>query len=165
MTSSASSTPTLTLGRIAFEAYGNHPGPYGRWATFDGRPMPGWEELDTESGKLTRERWEVGIMAAIAEHERRTKPQDGLAVGKVSVSLDTSEFQKQVAELAELTESSGVDPFLLGIQEIASATRELAEARRAIALIEGAGHLRALIDDVTKALRARVLDMAAPPST
>jgi len=59
MTSNATSIPTL--GRIAFDAYGSHPGPFGKWATFDGRPVPTWDELNADSGKLTQERWEIGV--------------------------------------------------------------------------------------------------------
>lgn len=56
-----------TPGQIAFEAYGEA----AEWRTFDGRPMPRWEELTAPTGIETRRRWEVAAQAMLAEHERR----------------------------------------------------------------------------------------------
>jgi hypothetical protein len=72
-----------SLAQVAFEAYGEEPGPKGPWTTFDGRPMPKWEELNGEGGALTQHRWDVAIQAAISEHERRKTapppaPHDGM---------------------------------------------------------------------------------------
>ena len=61
-----------SLGQVGYEAYGDKAGPHGPWRTFDGRDMPRWIDYATsETGALTRERWESGVAAAIAEHERR----------------------------------------------------------------------------------------------
>jgi len=61
-----------TLEQIAYEAYGEHPGPGGPWTTFDGRQMPKWDELSaTEGGRLTQSRWETAIKAALAANDRR----------------------------------------------------------------------------------------------
>ncbi len=50
----------MTLGRIAFEAYGET----ANWITFDGRPMPRWDELSiTEVGQETQRRWQVAADA------------------------------------------------------------------------------------------------------
>lgn len=63
-----------TLGQIGYEAYGEHPGPGGPYTTFDGRPMPKWEELPaTEAGRLTQARWET---AAAAIRAAATAEQD-----------------------------------------------------------------------------------------
>ena len=48
------------LGQCGYEAYGETAG----WKTFDGRPMPTWEELGlTDTGQETRRRWEVAARA------------------------------------------------------------------------------------------------------
>ena len=61
-----------SIGEIGYEAYGEHAGPGGPYTTFDGRPMPKWDELSaTEAGKLTQARWESAAQAiatAIREH-------------------------------------------------------------------------------------------------
>lgn len=72
-----------SLAQVAFEAYGEEPGPKGPWTTFDGRQMPRWHELNGEGGTLTQHRWDVAIAAVIAEHERRKTtpppdPRDGM---------------------------------------------------------------------------------------
>lgn len=58
----------VSLGQVAYDAYGNHPGPHGAWKTYDGRPMPVWPDYsDTAKnpgGPLTQERWEVAVRAA-----------------------------------------------------------------------------------------------------
>jgi integrative and conjugative element protein (TIGR02256 family) len=47
-------------GQIGYEAYGEAAG----WKTFDGRPMPTWEQLQaTETGRETCRRWEVAAAA------------------------------------------------------------------------------------------------------
>lgn len=49
-----------TIGQIGFDAYGEAAG----WVTFDGRPMPTWEQLGaTPAGLETRRRWEVSALA------------------------------------------------------------------------------------------------------
>lgn len=72
-----------TLGQVAFESYGEEPGAHGPWKTFDGRTMPTWEQLQGEAGELTKRRWEVGVGAAVEEHERR---KQAAAVGESRVS-------------------------------------------------------------------------------
>lgn len=47
-------------GQIAYNAYGDH----ASWLTFDGRPMPRWDEL----GDAVRSHW----IAAAARVSRRT---------------------------------------------------------------------------------------------
>lgn len=54
-------TSAKTHGQIAFEAYGNLPGPFGAWKTFDGREMPQWDAIN----ELTRARWEAGVKAVL----------------------------------------------------------------------------------------------------
>ena len=50
----------MTHGQIGYEAYGEAAG----WKTFDGRPMPTWEQLQaTETGRETCRRWEVAAAA------------------------------------------------------------------------------------------------------
>jgi hypothetical protein len=63
----------MSLGQIAFEAYGNEAGKHGPWKTFDGRDMPRWDALNGEAGELTRVRWEAAAQAAVREAELRLK--------------------------------------------------------------------------------------------
>ncbi len=50
----------MTHGQIGYEAYGEA----AEWKTFDGRPMPTWEQLQaTETGRETCRRWEVAAAA------------------------------------------------------------------------------------------------------
>lgn len=50
--------------QIGYEAYGAAAG----WKTFDGRPMPTWEDLGMlPHGAETRRRWEVAAAAIAAE--------------------------------------------------------------------------------------------------
>lgn len=58
-----------TLGQVGFDAYGDS-GPV-PWVTFDGRPMPPWEDLDTPGGRVTRARWEAAALAIVAEAQAR----------------------------------------------------------------------------------------------
>ena len=248
MTSNATSTPTL--GHIAYDAYGSHPGPVGSWATFDGRTMPFWEELNTDNGRLTQERWEIAVAAAIAEHERRKAPTPTLDVAEVISRLEGShEYQAhfnpvrralRVAvphgedpgrwlEIGEETlrrlHQGGTGAVTMALQlmlagprggradavgapeepgdsggpvaslsltawtpesgealthfftqqttaartgaapslfEVCSATRDLAEAARAIADINGTRSVAELVEDVAKALHARVGALASP---
>ncbi|QRK08067.1 hypothetical protein JQX13_50335 [Archangium violaceum] len=243
MTTPTSSSPThstepVSFGQIGFDAYGNHPGPYGKWATFDGRPMPSWNELGQNipagSGALTQERWDVAAQAIIAEYERRkaaARPKSPVYVGTINV--DASQAMESLAELesratsvcatleranslseklgsseastaatttqetpesgpvasmtltawtpeagaavvrlaqgsvpAGVVEDEGrIDPFLMGLSEIAAATRDLAEAQRAIAACDDSdGPVAELIDDVTEALHTRVKALAQLPS-
>lgn len=66
---------SLRLGRVGFDAYGEHPGPAGKWKTFDGRDIPRWTSLlagknddgtPNRGGALTCERWGVAVRAAIS---------------------------------------------------------------------------------------------------
>lgn len=57
----------LELGSQAYKAYGDVPGPHGKWTTYDGRPMPLWFDLHP----LTQERWAIAA-SGIAE---RTVPK------------------------------------------------------------------------------------------
>lgn len=55
-----------SVGEVGYEAYGNHAGPGGPFTTFDGRPMPQWDELSkTEQGRLTQARWETAAQAIL----------------------------------------------------------------------------------------------------
>jgi hypothetical protein len=75
-----------TLGEIGYEAYGNDPGPQGPWTTFDGRPMPRWEELSgTEAGRYTQKRWEAAGQAIKATITERTATSGGRAIGASGV--------------------------------------------------------------------------------
>jgi hypothetical protein len=52
-----------TSGQIGYEAYGET----ASWKTFDGRPMPTWEQLGESGGGLeTQRRWEVSAQAILA---------------------------------------------------------------------------------------------------
>lgn len=67
-----------SMGEVGYEAYGEHAGPGGPYTTFDGRPMPKWDELGaSEGGRLTQARWESAAQAIIAA---RPKPVPGLAI-------------------------------------------------------------------------------------
>lgn len=61
-----------TIGQIGFDAYGETAG----WKTFDGRPMPRWEDLASRpEGIETRRRWEVtaaAILKVVAEEPRES---------------------------------------------------------------------------------------------
>ncbi|MCY1080286.1 hypothetical protein [Archangium lansingense] len=194
MTTQSSSTPanTYTLGRIGYDAYGNHPSAHGPWTTFDGRSMPKWEEYSAagpgSSGAFTQERWERAAAAVIAEHEGRQA--GGLKrIGEFSIAVNTSEAEASMSRLearaetlvaslreadtlmtkleppapsATLANEGRIDPFLMGISEIASAIRDLAEATRAAG--GDSAPVAELVEDVTKALHNRVRVLASPPS-
>jgi hypothetical protein len=53
--------PAMTTpGQIGYDAYGGA----ANWRTFDGRPMPTWEQLGaTDTGRETQRRWEVAADA------------------------------------------------------------------------------------------------------
>lgn len=53
------------LSRKAFDAYGDLPGLHGPWKTFDGRPMPKWDDLNTDAGVLTQNRWGAAVKAVL----------------------------------------------------------------------------------------------------
>lgn len=54
--------PEKSYGQIGYEAYGETAG----WTTFDGRPMPSWEQLgDSPGGRETRRRWDVAAQAVL----------------------------------------------------------------------------------------------------
>lgn len=54
---------TKTLGQVGYEAYGETAKPES-WKTFDGRPMPTWDELsEKDTGRETQRRWEVSAEA------------------------------------------------------------------------------------------------------
>ena len=50
-----------TIGQIGFDAYGDAAG----WKTFDGRPMPTWEELKAQNDRVER------LELALAKLQRR----------------------------------------------------------------------------------------------
>jgi hypothetical protein len=52
---------TPTLGRVAFDGYGEA-----------GRTMPRWDALNTPAGDATRLRWEAGTEAAVRAYCQRT---------------------------------------------------------------------------------------------
>ena len=61
-------------GRVAYETYGES----GGWRTFDGRPMPTWDDLAlTLSGRETRRRWEVAASKVYALACMQTFGLDG----------------------------------------------------------------------------------------
>ena len=52
-----------TRGQRAYEAYAEAERP---WQTFDGRPMPTWQALQTtEAGQVTCRRWEAAADAMV----------------------------------------------------------------------------------------------------
>ncbi|PTL79100.1 hypothetical protein [Vitiosangium sp. GDMCC 1.1324] len=110
MTTPTNSTPATaaeptSFGQVGFDAYGNHPGPFGRWATFDGRPIPTWNELSDHpagSRALTQERWEVAAQAIIAEHERRKavgRSGKGLKAGEFTITVEAAEAEATMSRL------------------------------------------------------------------
>ena len=60
-----------SLGEIGYNAYGEKAGAHGPWKTFDGRPMPKWEELSGEAGELTKARWEEAAREIAIAQELR----------------------------------------------------------------------------------------------
>jgi len=49
-----------SLGQVGYEAYGAT----AEWKTFDGRPMPTWDDLGkTDTGRETQRRWDVAALA------------------------------------------------------------------------------------------------------
>jgi hypothetical protein len=54
-----SQPPAVSLGEVAFNAYGSTPGPHGPWTTYDDKTMPQWSDV----APLTRERWEAAARA------------------------------------------------------------------------------------------------------
>lgn len=64
----ADPTPNeMELGRRGYIAYGLRPSAHGPWTTFDGRPMPKYEDLKGESGEFTKVRWGIAARAIIAD--------------------------------------------------------------------------------------------------
>jgi len=58
-----------TGGQIGYEAYGSAAG----WKTFDGRPMPTWEQLGgTDVGRETQRRWECAATAIVLDAQNVT---------------------------------------------------------------------------------------------
>jgi hypothetical protein len=52
----------VNYGRIGYDAYGET----ANWKTFDGRPMPTWDELsETETGRETQRRWHMAARAIL----------------------------------------------------------------------------------------------------
>lgn len=51
----------MDLGRLAYHAYGDH----ASWTTFDGRPMPLWDDLTD----AVREHWDAAAEAVRTELE------------------------------------------------------------------------------------------------
>jgi hypothetical protein len=141
-----SSLDAWVLGRIGYEAYGKHPGAHGPWTTFDGRPMPTWPDLQqSDAGQLTRDRWAAAALAIAAEIEQRRR-----------------------AFWAEAEEDTGqVDPFLMGIREIAAATRDLAEASTLLSTSDSDASkaVAALVQDMAKCLSAQVRELTPPPQS
>lgn len=188
MTSDPSSRPitTPTFGRIGYDAYGEHPSAHGPWTTFDGRPMPTWGEYSAagpgSSGAFTQERWERAAAAIIAEYERRKatapstqeEPQSREVVASLTLTAWTPETGAALVDLAKQRVAVGVDPgasdegridpFLMGLSEIATAIRDLAEATRAVEDLRASHPVESLIEDATKALHARVNALASPPA-
>lgn len=59
----------LTLGQVGYEAYGEDSG----WTTFDGRPMPKWDNLRPD----IQARWEISARAIADEALRRSRAETG----------------------------------------------------------------------------------------
>lgn len=54
----------MSPGQIGYDAYGAAAG----WKTFDGRPMPTWQDLQaTETGRETCRRWDAAAKAIIVD--------------------------------------------------------------------------------------------------
>ena len=103
----------------------------------------------------------------IAERARVASSQGGLSVGTTTLTVDVSELkaeldqmQESVRQFSAMDDSEDhIDPFLMGIREIAGAARDLADAKQ-----RATGSVVQLVDDVTEALHARVKALASPPS-
>lgn len=93
---------------------------------------------------------------------------------QVTPRVDTSALNDKLdafrtdVEALVASDEGRIDPFLMGISEIASSTRDLAEAQRALASCgewpDDKGPVTSLINDVATALHARVKALAQPPA-
>ncbi|HZI06202.1 MAG TPA: hypothetical protein VEZ71_19375 [Archangium sp.] len=143
-------------------------------------------------GAFTQERWEKAAEAIIAAYERsKANGRMRVGEFYVEVNTSEAEaamsrlesrsealvanLEKVEPLLAKLEQSAvgprvdtinisegQIDPFLMGISEIASATRDLAEASKAVPV--DAEVIADLIEDTAKALHARVGALASPPT-
>jgi hypothetical protein len=66
------------LGRIGYEAYGDH----AEWKAFDGRPMPRWDDLRPD----IKEKWAVAAKAIAGAG------QDTITTGRMYPPTQTQEF-------------------------------------------------------------------------
>ena len=119
-------------------------------------------ELDELNEKIAAD-----MSALKSEVDRMASSQGGLSVGTTTLTIDASELkaeldqmQESVRQLSAMNDSEDhIDPFLMGIREIAGAARDLADAKQ-----RATGPVVQLVDDVTAALHARVKALAKPSS-
>jgi hypothetical protein len=68
-----------TPGQIGYDAYGDH----AKWAAWDGRPMPRWDEVRPD----IKEKWEVAAKAILSDflanacRQCRNPEEDGICWG------------------------------------------------------------------------------------
>lgn len=146
----------LAQAELLYVAYGSVTG--GRSAV-SGAELPSFDFCRP----LVRAGWLVAARAL--ESTSKTK---GLTV-PLTVTADISDVESKMARVAELRdtleEGGTVDPFLMGIREISSSTRDLAEAGRALGDGDEYDEVRHLINDVATTLRSRVSALATPSAT
>lgn len=93
---------TKTLGQIGYESYGEAAG----MKTFDGRPMPTWEDLQkTETGLETCRRWHVsaGAISAAVLADRGSLDADEAREGHVITLKVTADVEEAKAAIQDLT--------------------------------------------------------------
>lgn len=178
----ASATPAeLALADKLYVAYGSVTG---QRSAISGAELPTFD--------ICRPLVRAGWLASVREaHALLQRPAGApMRMGEFSIAVDCSEAEAAMAGLesradtfvnklergVELVakleqanvagdESGRIDPFLLGISEIASATRALAEAAQSIDGTDAATNpVRQIIAEVAEALRHRVSALASPPT-
>jgi hypothetical protein len=142
----------LAAAARAYVAYGSVTG--GKSAV-TGSELPAFDVCST----LVRAGW-----LAVAREQRQ-----GLSLGSTTLKVDVSGLESQLqrletlaGQLAPAGDEGLVDPFLLGIGEIATATRALAEAQEALHSTDPDGPVADLIASVASALHERVKALAEP---
>jgi hypothetical protein len=140
----------LAIADKLYVAYG---GVTGHRSAITGAELPDFDICRP----LVKAGWLASVRAAQALLGRTAT----IRVDTTELNARLDEFKAEVETVVNGPEGR-VDPFLLGISEIAGASRDLAEASRALG---GApSPVAELVEDVTKALHGRVRALVAPPT-
>ncbi|HEX5750012.1 MAG TPA: hypothetical protein VFZ09_27530 [Archangium sp.] len=147
----AQATPEdLAIADKLYMAYGGVTG--GRSAV-TGAELPEFE--------ICRPLVKAGWLASVREARALLGQSATLRIDTTDLDTRLAEFKAEVEEVVNGPEGR-TDPFLMGISEIASATRDLAEATKSVGGDEEP--VANLIESVTKALNERVRALATPPA-